>query len=87
MHRVRRQPSRVVAVRVPAGNPVHPLPDKIQDLVNHSLGHTIVPKALRQSFTEPKPTISRPQQHRATVGAAPLLVKPNDYRTLRQIVE
>jgi hypothetical protein len=55
--------------------------------VNHSLGHTIVPKALRQSLTQPEPTIGCPQQHRATVGAAPLLVEANDYLTLREIVE
>jgi hypothetical protein len=63
------------------------VPDKVQDLVYHPLGRTIVPNASRQSFTQPEPTIGRRQQYCATVGAASLLVEPNHDLTLRQILE
>jgi hypothetical protein len=87
VHRIRRQPRRVVTVRIPARNAVNPLPHKGRDLVNHPGRITVVPDAARQRLAQPKPAIGRSQQNRPAVRTTSFLVELNCDRALRQILE
>jgi len=85
VNRILGQSIRVVAVRIPAGNPKHALLEKLSQLVGDPIRIPHVTQAVDQSPCQPQPLVRSLQQDRPAIRTASLLVERRDYLARKQL--